>query len=150
MNVACLQHGIGTLLPRSVIFTIPDAQRALRYVASIVRDMNSAFLTVQHCRTQLRSSQTPQQREKIMETRDRALHAFNRSVDECNAVGADVRDVALGRVSLHAEIDGRSVDLVWSLGQPIAEAWANLNDSAPCPTDAHPPRLRARRKVVTP
>lgn len=150
MNVACPQHGIGTLLPRSVIFTIPDAQRALRYVASIVRDMNSAFLTVQRCRTQLRSSQTPQQREKLMEMRDRALHAFNRSVDECNAVGADVRDVALGRVSLHAQIDGRSVDLIWSLGQPIAEAWTNLNDSAPRPTDAPPPRLRARRKVVTP
>ena len=52
-----------------------------------------------------------------------AASSANSAIDECNAVGADLVDLEQGVVRLGAEIEGRTVDLTWRLGEPIAGAW---------------------------
>lgn len=116
---------------REVVFSVREAQRALPYVARILRDAAQAYREVQECRQMLATSSiTAQQRAELCDRRDAALHRLNRAIDECNAVGADLLDIPLGRVRFNAILDGRKASLIWRLGDPIDNAWAWLG-SAP-------------------
>jgi hypothetical protein len=112
------------------IFTIPRSRRALRYVSLVVQDACDAFHTAQRCRLALLESPPPRDAARLACQRDQALRRLNAAADECNAVGADLLDISRGLVRFAAEIEGRSVSLLWRLGQSTTEAWRDLEGEA--------------------
>ena len=113
---------------REVVFSVEEARRALPYVARVVRDAAIAYQQVQDCRDALRDHVGAQARAQLTERRDAALRTLNAAIDECNAVGADLRDISQGMVRFGAQIDGREVSLSWHMHEPIECAWQSLCD----------------------
>lgn len=116
---------------RRVVFTIPQARRALLYVSRVVADAKVAYRCVQECRVELmrvESEQRPTRRlrETLCARRDAALKALDSATDECNAVGAHLVDYSHGTVGFTAEVAGRPVSLLWRLGESIADAWKDV------------------------
>lgn len=109
-----------------VVFSIPEARRALTYLCRVVRDAAAAFHEVQQCRAKLAGRLEPSEAAAWSARRDRALKQLDSATDECNAVRADLLDFSQGLVRFQAQINGRPVSLLWRLGEPVAGAWQEL------------------------
>ncbi len=116
------------LLPRRVVFSVSEARRALPYVARTVNDICEGCRTAQRCRAALAQRPAQAQAEWLVQKRDSALRQLNRAIDDCNAVGAEVTDISTGAIRLDARTNGRSVSLLWRIGEPTNGAWAGLTD----------------------
>lgn len=116
---------------RTARFSIDEARRALPYLSRVIRDASQAYREAQHWRRHLDAPWPHQERRRLGEERDAALRRLNSAIDECNAVGADLVDLDRGVVRLGAEVEGRTVNLVWRLGEPIADAWIETREQAP-------------------
>jgi len=127
--------------PRVALFTLAEARRALPYIARVARDASEAFLSAQHCRTSLDVQIKPGHRNLLVRQRDDALHRLNCAIDECNAVGADLIDIAAGIVRFNARVEDRIASLIWRLGEPVESAWIQFESA--------PPANRAHRKAVS-
>jgi hypothetical protein len=77
----------------------------------------------------------------LIQQRDEALHRLNCAIDECNAVGADLVDIAAGVVRFNAHVEDRVASLIWRLGEPVESAWTQFESAAPT--------KRAHRKTVS-
>lgn len=115
---------------REVVFSIPQAQGALPYIARITRDAADAFGNIQRCRSALSDQAESRHAGLLMERRDTALHRLDDIIDECNAVGADLLDIQRGVVRFATQINGRRASLIWRLGEPVSGAWKSLLESA--------------------
>lgn len=122
---------------REVVFSVSDARRALRYVSAVARDAASAYREAHICRAALQHAASPKDRALLSTQRDEALHRLNLAIDDCNAVGADLLDLAQGKLKFAAEFEGRPVSLIWRVGEPIADAWR-----AALATEARPAKRR--------
>jgi hypothetical protein len=111
---------------REVVFTIAQARRALPYVARIARDAAEAFRTVQRCRRLLNRSDRRRARPALCDQRDRALRRLNHAIDDCNAAGAHLVDLARGTLSFQGQVDGRLVCLLWHVDEAIDRAWHEI------------------------
>ncbi len=116
------------LLPRRVVFSVSEARRALPYVARTVNDICEGCKTAQRCRAALVQRPAQAQAEWLVHKRDSALRQLNRAIDDCNAVGAEVTDISTGAIRFDARTNGRSVSLLWRIGEPTNGAWAGLTD----------------------
>lgn len=116
------------LLPRRVVFSVSEAQRALPYVARTVKDICEGCETAQQSRAKLAKRPPAAQKERLVHKRDSALRQLNRAIDECNAVGAEVTNISTGAVRFDAKINGLPVSLLWRLGEPTTGNWADLVD----------------------
>lgn len=108
---------------REVVFSVDEARRALRYVSAVVRDAAAAYREAQECKQALEVELEPRVRIQLSDQRDAALRRLNAAIDECNAVGVDLKDIFEGVVQFTACIDDRTVRLVWRLGDSIEHAW---------------------------
>jgi hypothetical protein len=114
---------------RDVVFNVATARRALPYVSRIAADAADAFHIVQSARERLSMVTTRADRRlrvDLCEQRDRALSRLNSAIDECNAVGAHLVDLATGQISLPAMIADVPACLLWRLGDDVSGAWADL------------------------
>ncbi len=116
------------LIPRRVVFSVSEARRALPYVARTAGDICEGYKTAQECRASLAQRPAAAQMELLVHKRDNALHKLNRAIDDCNAVGAEVTDISTGAIRFDARTNGRSVSLLWRIGEPTNGAWAGLTD----------------------
>ncbi len=116
------------LLPRRVVFSVSEARSALPYVALTVSDICEGYRTAQECRAALAQRPAAAQMELLVHKRDSALHQLNRAIDDCNAVGTEVTDISTGAVRFDARTNGRPVSLLWRIGEPTTESWADLTD----------------------
>ncbi len=115
---------------REVVFSVPEARRALPYIARIASDAAEAFCSVHECREALGRIAViadRQRKREVCEQCDRAIRRLNSAIDDCNAVGAHLIDLPNGRVSLPGLIEDRPVCFVWSLGEDVRTAWADLD-----------------------
>lgn len=113
---------------REVVFSLADARRALPYVARIAEDAADAFRAAQTCRALLARRLTDRERNHYCERRDRELGRLNAAIDDCNNVGADLIDIPCGVVRFNARVRGESTALIWRIGEPVANAWSELDD----------------------
>ena len=111
---------------REVVFSIAEARRALPYIARVVRDAVESYRAAQHCRGLLDGERLASARSLLIGQLEGAPQTLNVAMDECNAVGADLRDLSQGIVAFRAEIDGRPASLLWRLGEPCDRAWREL------------------------
>jgi hypothetical protein len=111
---------------REVVFSVPRARRALRYVSAIARDAARAFNTARRCRELLQRPLSPRRRDRLCLCRDRAIHRLDLAIDECNLVGAHLFNLEIASVSLQGHVCGRSACLLWTDGDAIHRAWADL------------------------
>jgi hypothetical protein len=111
---------------RVVLFSVCEARRALTYVSGIARDAAEAFGIVQSIRIKLHQAGEQTEQESLSAIRDAALRRLNIAIDDCNAVGADLVDIALGEVQFWTEVDGRRASLKWRVGESIADAWREV------------------------
>ena len=111
---------------REVIFDIQTARRALVYISRVSCDAARAFATTQICRQELELTADLALRAELSERRDSALRRLNAAIDECNAAGVDLLDIATGSVGFTADVQDQRTTLVWRLGEPIESAWEDL------------------------
>jgi hypothetical protein len=134
---------------RAVQYSVAEARRALPYVASVASDVAEAYQQVRFCRGLLEQGPSPHERLLLANDRDAALRRLNAAIDECNAVGADLLDLAEGIVAFAANVNERRASLIWRLGEPIARAWSGLEERS-CVGEtrcrATPRRANVRRK----
>ena len=115
-------------LPRCVVFQVSEARRALPYISRAVADIQQAYRTAKRCRVALKRSLPIEEKGGFELIRDNALMQLNRAIDECDAVGANVVDMANGTVKFEAKTQGQTVSLVWRLGEPTNNAWPDIAD----------------------
>jgi hypothetical protein len=116
---------------REVVFSPEQAQRALPYISRVVRDAAAAYATVLDCRFALQNDDgAPDSKthRELCRERDAALAQLNAAIDECNALGADLLDISTGLVRFAGEVDGRSINLLWRLGDSLTDAWPGFID----------------------
>lgn len=109
-----------------VVFDPDHARRALPYVARVARDASQAFAIIQQTRATLQCRLTARERTLYDDRREEALRRLNAAIDECNAVGADLVDIARGVVRFNAHVEGRPASLVWRLEEAVDRAWVEL------------------------
>lgn len=115
-------------LPHCVVFRVSEARRALPYISRAVADIQQAYKTANRCRTALKRRLTSEEKCSFEQFRDNALMQLNRAIDECDAVGANVVNMASGTVKFEAKTQGRFVSLVWRLGEPTNNVWPDIAD----------------------
>jgi len=114
---------------REALFSVSEARRALPYVARIAADAAHAFHQAMTARARLKAagqSLPESARLELSRQRDAAVRALNNAIDDCNAVGADLVNLATGCVSLPCELHGRRACLLWRVGESVAGAWSDL------------------------
>lgn len=114
---------------RDVVFSVSEARRALPYIARLVADAADAVQIALDSRDELGCVAViadRRRRRELSEQRDSALQRLNRAIDDCEAVGAHLIDVATGRIFLQGLVHERPVCLVWRLGDDVSEAWRDL------------------------
>jgi hypothetical protein len=120
-----------------MVFTVERARAALPYVAIIVDELVDAYRSVQRCRRALEIEWRAPARRHLVVQRDAALTKFNDVMDECDAVGIDLLDLHDGVIAFRCDVDGRSMSLLWRLGEPIRSAWKEFAINAGQAATAH-------------
>lgn len=108
---------------RQTRFSLAEARKALPYVARVVVDASAAYHEIQDARLELMLRVHPARRAVLNARRDASLRRLDAAIDECDAVGVDLMDIAEGVVRFNAEIDGQIVSLYWRLGEPLDDRW---------------------------
>ena len=115
---------------RQDTFSIATARRALPYLARIVEDLSTAFLAAHQNMKRRQQCRSVTERTQLEALFEEAMRRFNGAIDEYNAIGADLPDLALGVVRIPSELNGRPLSLIWRLGEPIEGRWRELQESA--------------------
>ena len=113
-----------------MVFTVERARAALPYVAVIIDELVDAYRSVQRCRRALELERRSSARRDLVLQRDAALTKFNDAMDECEGVGIDLLDLHDGVIAFLCDVDGRSMSLLWRLGDPIRAAWHDFSPHA--------------------
>jgi hypothetical protein len=111
---------------RDVVFSVPQARTALKYIAHVAGDAVRAFNTVRRCRDLLDEGVSRETRALLCEQRDLAIQRLDQAIDECNQVGVHLFDLESGSLAFPSEIDGRPACLIWRCDWPIEPAWTEL------------------------
>jgi hypothetical protein len=114
----------GRFVVRERVFTVAEARRALPYVSRVVTDAVDAFHAARSCRVAARCPMTAERR--MIERWQSSIEALDRAMDECQAIGVDLRDFITGLVSFNSEVEGRRVSLLWRIGEPDSGGWMDL------------------------
>ena len=120
---------------RETTFTVDHARSALPYLATIIDELVDAYRSVQRSRRALEIECKAMARQTLVARRDAAIRKLNETMDECDAVGVDLLDLHEGMIAFRCEAEGRSMSLLWRLGDPIRDAWVEFAAEGSCPCD---------------
>jgi len=79
--------------------------------------------------------------------REKAMQEARDTIDEITEIGAQVAESEDGRLEFPCAVEGRTVLLVWSLGEPEIERWREVEDGSPVRDIRDGPFGRARDRL---
>ncbi len=125
-NSASIAQAAGaTARPRG--FTVESANRALVYVAPVMRDVRgcyAAFNRLRERRAELSATQTGgAELDEVQARLSEQIERLNELSSELSRVGCEMKDWEVGLVDFPARYEGRWVCLCWKLGETQITHW---------------------------
>lgn len=106
---------------------LPALRPRLRHLAAMKRRLDAVQQEFNALRQQARANGHAK-RAQILEQELHALvHDLNTEVTAIQALGVEVKDLAIGLVDFPSERDGRVVYLCWRMDEPAIVAWHELD-----------------------
>lgn len=109
-------------------FTPAHANRALRYVSRIVRDVRVAYRHAVALQQRLEMPAPEEDPDDLAAQYEQIMGRLNGYVDELHDVGVELKDYELGLIDFPAMHDGREVCLCWKYGEKRVSTWHELDE----------------------
>jgi hypothetical protein len=108
-------------------FTVAEANRALGYVARIMRDVGDSYRQAVATREQIEHPRPGDEAEALRGGYEHAMDHLNELVDELRQVGVELKDFEQGLVDFPALHQGREICLCWRVGEAKVAHWHELD-----------------------
>ena len=118
-------------------FTVPEANRALPLVRSIVTDIVAEFVRVKEIDRERRavdgsgggSDAARRQSDDLKAEKEDRTHRIDGYIKELSDLGVELKDPEKGLVDFPSERGGRAVWLCWRLGEDGVTHWHGIDET---------------------
>lgn len=111
------------------LYTVDEANRALPYVRSIVREVRERYGAIKERGQQHNSTGKSEEAQADLKEEIRAeAQRIHECMRELRAIGIELKDYELGLVDFPAEREGRAVRLCWKFGEPAVTYWHDVDE----------------------
>jgi hypothetical protein len=112
------------------LYTVDEANRALPYVRSIVREVRERYDAIkergqEHNRAGKDDEAARADLKEEIRAEAQRIHECMR---ELRAIGLELKDYELGLVDFPAEREGRAVKLCWKFDEPEVAHWHDVDE----------------------
>jgi hypothetical protein len=106
---------------------LPALRPRLRHLAAMKRRLDAVQQEVNALRQQARANGHAKRAQVLEQELHALVHDLNAEVAAIQALGVEVKDLAIGLVDFPSERDGRVVYLCWRMDEPAIVAWHELD-----------------------